>query len=59
MQLIGQQLCLDESMTFVNIASCADTLRDVPLSQASAEMSWNLRRPITSDFQILEVHFRP
>ena len=44
------------------IAYHADTLRAasrVPPPRPSAEMARNLRRPITPDFQILEVHLRP
>ena len=44
------------------IASHANSYRDssrVPPPRASAETSRNLRRPITTDFQILEVLFRP
>ena len=40
------------------VASPADSSR-VPPPRASSETSHNLRRPITTDFQILEVLFGP
>ena len=49
-------------LTVLDVDSHADSLRDslrVPLPRASAETSWNLRKPITTEFQILEVHLDP